>query len=199
VAWREQVARTKKREFRGWEYWGKPVPSFGDWKARLLIVGLAPGAHGANRTGRMFTGDSSGRWLYRALHRAGFANQPSWERRDDGLVLNDCYITAACHCAPPGNKPLPSELAACEPYLVAELSRLMNLRVVIVLGRIALAAYCRAAGIRPLPGFAHNRAHLFKPVLITSYHPSRQNTNTGRLTEPMFDAVFAQARQLLDG
>lgn len=197
VQWREQVAREKKREFLDWDYWGKPVPSFGDPNARVLIVGLAPGAHGANRTGRMFTGDSSGKWLYRALHKAGFANQPTWERRDDGLVLRDCYITAACHCAPPGNKPLPAELAACSRYLDKELRQLKNVKVVVVLGRIALAAYCRARGITPLPEFGHNVVHPFEPAIITSYHPSRQNTNTGKLTEPMFDAVWKQAQWLL--
>lgn len=198
VRWREQVAREKKREFRDWEYWGRPVPSFGEPTARLLVIGLAPAAHGANRTGRMFTGDSSGRWLYRALHRAGFANQPTWERRDDGLRLLDCYITAAIHCAPPGNKPLASELANCNAFLREELARLQAVRVVIALGRIAFETYCKTRGISPLPAFAHNRVYPFTPVLIASYHPSRQNTNTGRLTEGMFDAVFARARELLD-
>jgi uracil-DNA glycosylase len=198
VKWREDVAGLKKREFRDWDYWGKAVPSFGDPQAQLLIVGLAPGAHGANRTGRMFTGDSSGRWLYRALHKAGFANQPSWERRDDGLKLADCYITAACHCAPPGNKPLPAELAKCNGFLLEELSRLKRVRVVIALGRIAFDTYCRTCGLSPLPAFAHNRRHDFDPVLISSYHPSRQNTNTGKLTEAMFDAVFSHARKLLN-
>lgn len=197
VTWREQVAREKKREFRDWGYWGKPLPSFGDPQARLLIVGLAPGAHGANRTGRMFTGDSSGKWMYRALHKAGFANQPTWERRDDGLVLTDCYITAACHCAPPGNKPLPVEIANCNSYLREELVALPNLKVVIALGRIAFETYLKTRGVAPLPEFAHNRRYDFNPVLIASYHPSRQNTNTGRLTEAMFDAVFAAARELL--
>ena len=148
VKWREQVAREKKREFREWDYWGKPVPSFGDLKARVLIVGLAPGAHGANRTGRMFTGDSSGKWMYRALHKAGFANQPTWERRDDGLKLIDCYITAACHCAPPGNKPLPAEIANCSRYLQEEL-RQMRPRLVIVLGKIAFDTYLKARGVKP--------------------------------------------------
>ncbi len=198
VAWREQVARVKKREFRDWQYWGRPVPSFGDPNARLLIVGLAPGAHGANRTGRMFTGDSSGRWLYRALHRAGFANQPTWERPDDGLRLLDCYITAAIHCAPPGNKPWPAEIANCNVFLREELARLNRVRIVIALGKIAFDTYCKTRGISPLPAFAHNRRYDFQPVLVASYHPSRQNTNTGKLTEPMFDAVFAQARELLD-
>lgn len=198
VQWRQEVARQKKREFRDWDYWGRPVPSFGDPNARLLIIGLAPGAHGANRTGRMFTGDASGRWLYRALHRAGFANQPTWERRDDGLRLLDCYITATIHCAPPGNKPLPVEIANCNGFLREELARLRAVRVVIALGRVAFETYCKTRGISPLPAFAHNRVYNVTPVLIASYHPSRQNTNTGRLTEPMFDAVFTRARALLD-
>jgi uracil-DNA glycosylase family 4 len=197
VEYRAEVARVKKREFRDWEYWGKPVPSFGDPNARLLIVGLAPGAHGANRTGRMFTGDSAGRWMYRALHRAGFANQPSWERRDDGLVLTDCYITAAIHCAPPGNKPLPAELANCRRYLDVELQTLPRLRVVVALGKIAFDAYLRQRGIAPRPAFAHNVCFEFTPTLIASYHPSRQNTNTGKLTEAMFDAVLTRARSRL--
>jgi uracil-DNA glycosylase len=198
VKWREGIAAQKKREFQDWEYWGKAVPSFGDPRARMLIVGLAPGAHGANRTGRMFTGDSSGRWLYRALHRAGFASQPSWERRDDGLKLTNCYISAACHCAPPGNKPLPAEIANCNAFFREELSKLKQLRVVIALGKIAFDTYCKARGISPLPAFVHNRRHDYNPVLISSYHPSRQNTNTGKLTERMFDAVFSHARKLLD-
>lgn len=197
VAWRERVACAKKREFREWEYWGRPVPSFGDWDARLLVVGLAPGAHGANRTGRMFTGDSAGRWLFRALHKAGFASQPSSERRDDGMKLFDCYINAAIHCAPPDNKPLPSELENCSDYFREELAELTKLRVVVALGKIAFDQYCRLAGIRPVPRFEHHRVYPFQPVLIASYHPSRQNTNTGRLTEAMFDAVFATARELL--
>ncbi len=196
VKWREQVAREKKREYRDWEYWGKPVPSFGDPRARLLIIGLAPAAHGANRTGRMFTGDQSGRWLYRSLHKAGFANRPTWERRDDGLRLTGCYITAVCHCAPPGNKPLPAEMENCSGYLRAELARLTTVRVVIALGQIAFNQYLRLAGLRGLK-FGHNLVHQTKPVLVSSYHPSRQNTNTGKLTEPMLDAVFARARRLL--
>jgi len=201
-----QVAREKKREFRSGSYWGRPVPGFGDPQAQVLIVGLAPGAHGANRTGRMFTGDQSGRWLYRALHKARFANQPSWERADDGLALAGCYITAAARCAPPDNKPLPDELEACSPYLLEELDRLDRLRVVVALGRIAFAAYLAARRrrgevvSRPQPRFAHGATYHWGsagPVLIASYHPSRQNTNTGRLTEPMLDAVFAQVRRLL--
>jgi uracil-DNA glycosylase family 4 len=197
VKWREEVARLKKREFRDWGYWGKAVPSFGDPNARLFIVGLAPGAHGANRTGRMFTGDSSGKWLYRALHKAGFAAQPTWERRDDGQQLIDCYITAACHCAPPGNKPLPTEIVNCNRFLQEELRRMCP-RVVIALGKIAFDTYLKTRGTSPLPAFAHNRQYDFDPAVIASYHPSRQNTNTGKLTEPMFDAVFAHARELLD-
>ena len=199
VAWREEVARTKKRAYRDWEYWGRAVPSFGDPNARVLIIGLAPGAHGSNRTGRMFTGDASGQWLYRALHQAGFANQPTWERPDDGLQLTDCYITAVCHCVPPGNKPLPVEIANCGGYLREELHRLTRVRVVIALGKIAFDTYCRARGLVPVPEFAHNRVYSGAPVLIASYHPSRQNTNTGKLTEPMFAAVFANARQWVDG
>lgn len=206
VAYRQRIARGKKREFRDWQYWGRPVPSFGDPQARLLIVGLAPGAHGANRTGRMFTGDSSGRWLFRALHKAGFASQPTWERRDDGLRLLDCYITAVIHCAPPGNKPLPGEIAHCSHYMDEELRRLTRCRVVVTLGKIAFDNYLKAllrAGRslpKPLPKFQHNvRSDLGStlPVLIASYHPSRQNTNTGKLTEPMLDAVFARAREML--
>ena len=217
VRWRERVAREKKREFRDWDYWGRPVPSFGDPNARLLIVGLAPGAHGANRTGRMFTGDSSGKWLYRALHKAGFANQPSWERRDDGLKLHDCYITAVCHCAPPDNKPLPREIANCNAFLREELQRLIRVRVVVALGRIAFEIYCRTRGVAPLPAFAHNKVYSLRDcsrsvscgraeahasateiALVASYHPSRQNTNTSKLTEAMFDAMFARVHELLD-
>lgn len=193
----ERLARERKPQFRHWEYWGRPVPSFGDPNARLWIIGLAPAAHGGNRTGRIFTGDSSGRWLFRALHKAGFANQPTWQRRDDGLKLLDCYISAVIHCAPPGNKPLPAEILNCRPYLAEELRRLKRLRVVIALGRIAFVNYLKTRGISPLPEFAHNRVYDDQPVLIASYHPSRQNTNTGKLTEPMLDAVFARAREIL--
>jgi uracil-DNA glycosylase family 4 len=198
VNWREEVARTKKREFRDWDYWGRPVPSFGDANAHLLIIGLAPAAHGANRTGRMFTGDSSGKWLYRALHKAGFASRPTWERRDDGMKLIDCYITAVCHCAPPDNKPLPSEIENCRPFMTEELKQMQHVKVVISLGQIAFMNYLRTKGVTPLPEFGHNRIYDFEPVLLASYHPSRQNTNTGKLTEPMFDAVFSRARRLLD-
>ncbi len=205
--YRERIGRDKKREFRDWDYWAKPLPSFGAPHARVLIIGLAPAAHGGNRTGRFFTGDSSGRWLFRALHKAGFANQPTWQRRDDGLRLHDCYITAVIHCAPPENKPLPSEIENCSAYFDDELSRLKNLRVVIALGKIAFDNYLkglRRLGLtlpKPLPKFAHATIHNLGaglPTLIASYHPSRQNTNTGKLTEPMFDAVFARARRLLE-
>jgi uracil-DNA glycosylase len=205
--YRERIGREKKREFRDSDYWAKPLPSFGNSGARLLIIGLAPAAHGGNRTGRFFTGDSSGRWLFRALHRAGFANQPTWQRRDDGLKLVDCYITAVIHCAPPGNKPRPVEIGHCSAYFDEELARLKSIRVVIVLGKIAFDNYLkgvRRLGValpKPLPPFAHNAVHKLgdgSPALIASYHPSRQNTNTGKLTEPMFDAVFARARRLLD-
>jgi uracil-DNA glycosylase family 4 len=199
VKWREAVGREKKREFRDWDFWAKPVPSFGDPNARLLIIGLAPGAHGANRTGRMFTGDSSGRWLFRALHKAGFANQPTWQRRDDGMKLIDCYITAVIHCAPPGNKPLPGEILNCSGYLADELAQLRRVRVVLALGQIAFTAYLKSMKVRGLK-FSHNSVHELGnglPKLIASYHPSRQNTNTGKLTEPMFDAAFARAKQIL--
>jgi uracil-DNA glycosylase family 4 len=197
VGYTRNIAREKKREFRDWDYWGKPVPSFGDPNARLLIVGLAPAAHGGNRTGRVFTGDSSGRWLFRTLHKMGFANQPTWQRRDDGLKLIDCYITAVIHCAPPGNKPLPSEIANCRSYLAEELEKLKRVRVVIALGQIAFTNYLKTRGVAPIPQFGHNQVYDSTPTLLASYHPSRQNTNTGKLTESMFDAVFARARRLL--
>jgi uracil-DNA glycosylase family 4 len=205
VAYRARVARHKRRRYRDWEYWGKPVPSFGDRHARLLIIGLAPAAHGGNRTGRMFTGDQSGDWLYGTLHRFGFANQPTSRHRDDGLVLQDAYITAAARCVPPANKPSRAELENCRPYLVRELQLLRRVRVVVPLGKIAFDAYLaarRQLGLplpRPRPRFAHAAVTQLPDgvVLIASYHPSRQNTQTGRLTHAMFDAVFAQARRAL--
>jgi uracil-DNA glycosylase family 4 len=201
-----QVARDKKREFREWEYWGLPVPGFGDPRARLLVVGLAPAAHGGNRTGRVFTGDSSGDWLYDALYRFGFANQPSSTSRDDGLRLTDCYVAAAARCAPPDNKPLPSELAACRPYLEEELAALRRLRVVVTLGAIAHASFLRAAGWwqrlapRERPSFGHGHTARLPDgrTLIASYHPSRQNTNTGTLTRAMWRGIFRRARGILD-
>ena len=204
VAHRETVARQKVARFRDREYWGKPVPGLGDPRARVLIVGLAPAAHGANRTGRMFTGDESGRWLYRALHGAGFANQPTSQRRDDGLELRDAYVTAIGRCAPPANRPTPAEIAACRPFLVDELRLLRHVRVVVVLGRMAhaglLAAYAAAGRPlpRPLPRFAHGARHVLPDglVLLCSYHPSQQNTFTGRLTRPMLAHVFRTAAAL---
>src|SRR5437016_4023966 len=192
-AYCRRVARDKKPEFRDWEYWGKPVPGVGDPRARLLVVGLAPAAHGANRTGRMFTGDSSGDWLYAALHRYGFASRAQSTSRDDGLTLRDCYITAAARCAPPGNKPSRTELERCRPYLSAELRLLERVRVVVALGRIAHDAWLKAAGWwewlppRQRPRFAHNAGTRLPDgtVLVASYHPSRQNTNTGKLTRAM--------------
>ncbi len=204
VAWREEVARVKRRAYRDEDYWGKPVPGFGDPAARVLIVGLAPGAHGANRTGRMFTGDSSGDFLYAALHQAGFASQPASRGRDDGLALHDAYITAACRCAPPDNKPTVEELAACRPFLAQEITLLPRIRVVVALGRIAFDAVVRVYGAEKpglaAPAFAHNASASLGPGLpafVSSYHPSRQNTQTGRLTAEMFDAVWARVRFLL--
>lgn len=205
VAHRERVAREKVKRYREWDYWGKPVPSFGDPRARLLVIGLAPAAHGGNRTGRVFTGDRSGDWLYGALHGAGFANQPTSVHKDDGLKLSDCYITAAVHCAPPDNKPLPEEFLACRPYLLQELTLLKNVRVVIALGQIAFAAYLTArkelqlSVPTPAPRFGHGKQYLLDGVtLIGSYHPSQQNTFTGRLTCEMFQSVFQQARQAIE-
>jgi len=205
VAYRERIAREKKRQYREWAYWGKPVPSFGDPKARVLIVGLAPAAHGANRTGRMFTGDKSGDFLSRTLYRFGFANQPTARHRDDGLALSDLFITAAVRCAPPDNKPTKDELANCHPYLLRELELLKNVRVVVALGRIAFDAClkaCHERGMilpRPKPTFGHGRVYPLADglILIASYHPSRQNTQTGRLTQRMFDAIFEEVRRLL--
>lgn len=208
VRHREQVARAKKREFAGWTYWGRPVPGFGDPQARLLVVGLAPAAHGANRTGRMFTGDSSGRWLVRALHRQGFATQPSSEHRDDGLRVHDVYITAVVRCAPPDNRPAPREVANCAGYLRREFTLLPRVRVIIALGRIAFTrvlALAEAVGLdvpRPRPAFGHGARYVLagprgSVELFASYHPSRQNTQTGRLTEAMLDAVFRQAHTSL--
>ena len=200
----QAVARVKVARFRDQAYWGKPVPGFGDPTARLLVVGLAPGAQGANRTGRLFTGDSSGDWLYEALHRFGFANQPTSVARDDGLELHDCFISAAGRCAPPGNRPLPEELDRCRPFLTAELGFLTRLKVVITLGGIAHQNYLKAGGwwaLRPAerPPFGHGRMFDLPggPILLSSYHPSRHNTNTGRLTRPMWQGIFAEARRVL--
>jgi uracil-DNA glycosylase family 4 len=200
------VAEEKKRAYRDWTYWGKPVPAFGDPHARLLLVGLAPAAHGANRTGRMFTGDSSGDWLYEALHRFGFANQPDSSSRDDCLRLSDCYITAAVRCAPPQNRPATAEMAACRPFLTSEIGLLQRVKVVVPLGKIGHEAWLWASGWRDKlspaerPVFGHlNESRLpDATTVLCSYHPSRQNTNTGRLTRAMWHAVFRRARTLLD-
>lgn len=203
-AYVREVAAKRKLAFAGWDYWGRPVPNFGDPRARLLIVGLAPAAHGGNRTGRMFTGDRSGDWLYRALHKAGFANQAASTDRADGLRLIDCAITAACHCAPPENKPTPEELANCSQWLIETFDR-VPARVFIALGQIAWRSVVVEARRRGWysgtgPKFAHAATVPLSDGrwLIGSYHPSQQNTFTGRLTEPMFDRVFRQARELLD-
>ena len=205
VEHRTTVAEKKRRMYLGWDYWGKPLPSFGDPEARLLIMGLAPAAHGGNRTGRMFTGDRSGDWVFGTLHRFGFASSPDSQSIDDGMTLSDAYITAALRCAPPANKPLPEELANCQTYLLAELDLLRRVRVVVALGKIGFDAYLGTMTPRglelpsPRPEFGHNVDHTLidGTVLIGSYHPSQQNTQTGRLTHPMFDAVFAKARTIL--
>ncbi|HLE33811.1 MAG TPA: uracil-DNA glycosylase [Bacteroidota bacterium] len=207
VRWRKEVAATKTKRFRDQKYWGKPVPGFGDPRARLLLVGLAPAAHGGNRTGRMFTGDRSGDWLYRALHKFGFANQARSESTDDGLLLTDCYITAACRCAPPVNKLLPNELKNCRPFLLQELTLLTRIRVVIGLGKIGFDAAQQSFGelagdpLVPRPRFTHGAEYSIggRITLMGSFHPSQQNTFTGRLTEPMFDDVFRRARTILNG
>jgi uracil-DNA glycosylase family 4 len=205
VRWREQVASHPPRRHVGEEYWAKPLPGFGDPQARLLIVGLAPAAHGGNRTGRIFTGDRSGDWLYGALHAGGFANQPDSIHRNDGLELTDCYITAAVRCAPPDNKPSRVEFERCRPYLVQELELFKAVRVVIALGRIAfdsfLAAHQKNGGAvpKPRPRFGHGTSVVLPNgvTLIGSYHPSQQNTFTGKLTRPMFQAIFDRARAVL--
>jgi len=209
VAYRQEVARVKRRAFRDWEYWGRPVPGFGDPDAELLIIGLAPAAHGANRTGRMFTGDGtsgSGDTLMRALHRAGFANQPVSRHREDGLELHNAFLTAVVRCVPPKNRPNRQELQNCRPFLVRELALLSRVRVVLTLGRIAFEEYLallRDQGVDvPRLTFRHGACYTFEPplpTLVASYHPSRQNTQTGRLTPAMLDAVFDRVRELLAG
>jgi uracil-DNA glycosylase family 4 len=197
VEWRERVAREKRAAFRDETYWGRPVPGFGDPQARLYVLGLAPAAHGGNRTGRVFTGDRSGDWLFASLHRTGLASQAESRHAGDGLRLDDAFVAAAVRCAPPANRPLPSERDNCLPYAAGEL-RLISPRVVVCLGGFAWDCACRLLGVRPKPRFGHGAEHATEagPVLLGTYHPSQQNTFTGRLTEPMLDAVFERAREL---
>jgi uracil-DNA glycosylase family 4 len=204
VAYREQVAREKRRAYRDCEYWGRPVPGFGDCNARVLVLGLAPGAHGSNRTGRPFTGDASGKFMYPVLYETGFANQPNATHCDDGLELKDLYITAAVRCAPPDNEPLPQELANCAPYLDREMDGLKNLRVVVALGKIGFDAYLNY--LKRRGQIAGKKLYLFQhgakyempdgKILLASYHPSNQNTQTGKLTRQMFVRIFEAAAQL---
>jgi uracil-DNA glycosylase family 4 len=206
VAWREEAARRKRAAYASETYWGRPLPGFGDPAARVLVLGLAPAAHGGNRTGRIFTGDRSGDWLFASLWRTGFANQPQSVSRDDGLALDGCFVTAAVRCAPPANRPLPAERDNCLPYLLRELELLGELRTIVCLGGFAWDVALRALrqrGIalpRPRPRFGHGASAQLGPyVLLGSYHPSQQNTFTGRLTEPMLDEVFVSARSIARG
>ena len=197
MEWRERVAREKRAAYRDEDYWGRPVPGFGDPGAAIYVLGLAPAAHGGNRTGRVFTGDRSGDWLFGAMHRAGLANQPTSRNRDDGLRLDGAFVAAAVRCAPPANKPLPEERENCLPYAMRELE-LIDPRVIVCLGKFAWDAACQLLGLRPRPRFGHGAEHAGedRPVLIGAYHPSQQNTFTGKLTEEMMDAIFARAREL---
>ena len=205
VEYRERIGREKRRAYLDWTYWARPVPGFGDPNARVLILGLAPGAHGSNRTGRPFTGDSSGNFMYPVLHRTGFANQPIAKHVDDGLKLTDAYITAAVRCAPPDNKPTPQEIANCAPFLDRELDALTNVKLVVALGRIGFDAYLnylRRKGIVKSKAeyvFGHGATYTMPNgmILLASYHPSNQNTNTGKLTEEMFTEIFRAAKRLL--
>jgi len=206
VAYREQIAREKRRAYRDWEYWGKPVPGFGDPNAQVLVLGLAPGAHGSNRTGRPFTGDASGNFMYPILYEMGFANQPNATDRDDGLKLKNLYISAAARCAPPDNKPLPDELANCAPYLDREMVGLRNLKVVVALGKIGFDAYLnylkRRSQLVTKKDYLFQHGAKYKmpdgKILLASYHPSNQNTQTGKLTRPMFLQIFKEAARLAD-
>ncbi len=215
VAYLQEVSRRKPKRFRDWDYWGKPLPSFGDPDARVLIVGLAPAAQGGNRTGRMFTGDRSGEWLFHALYEFGFANQPNSIQRDDGFKLNDCYITATIRCAPPKNKPLPEEIENCRPYFLEELELLKKIKAIVPLGQIAFVQTLKSLRLKgydvPTLAFGHGRVYAGNglkprpaggrvfPTLITTYHPSQQNTQTGRLTRPMFHRIFRMVRDQLKG
>jgi uracil-DNA glycosylase family 4 len=205
VEWRERVAREKRAAFADWDYWGRPVPGFGDPAARVFVLGLAPAAHGGNRTGRVFTGDRSGDWLFASLHRTGFANQPTSTSRDDGLRLHRCWVAAAVRCAPPANRPTPGERDNCLPYTVRELELLREVRVIVCLGAFAWDAalrVCAARGLpppRPRPRFGHGAELALDGVtLLGCFHPSQQNTFTGKLTEEMLDGVFLRARELAD-
>jgi uracil-DNA glycosylase family 4 len=206
VAYRQQIAREKRRAYRDWNYWGKPVPGFGDPEARVLVLGLAPGAHGSNRTGRPFTGDASGNFMYPVLYETGFSNQPTATRRDDGLKLKGLYITAAVRCAPPANKPLPEELAHCAPYLARELDGLKKVKVVVALGKIGFDAYLnflkRRGPLKSKKEYVFNHGARYQMpdgrTLLASYHPSNQNTQTGKLTRAMFVRIFKEAARLAD-
>ena len=200
VEWREKVAHEKRRAYREWDYWGRPVPGFGDPHGRVFVVGLAPGAHGSNRTGRQFTGDASGNFLFPALYRAGFASQPQSVSRDDGMILTDLYTAPVCRCAPPDNKPTPEEMKNCQAYLVREIE-LIQPKVFVALGKIAFDAILRTIDHGPRTmAFSHGVAYQLKPKkwLLASYHPSRQNTQTGRLTVEMFDQVWKTTRELME-
>ena len=206
VTYLKDLAEHKPKRFRDWDYWSKPLPSFGDPDARMLIVGLAPAANGGNRTGRMFTGDRSGEWLFRALHEYGFANHPNSTSRDDDFALTDCYITATIRCAPPGNKPLPEEIETCRPYFLRELDLLRNVQTLVPLGQIAFAQTLKSLRLKgyeiPPLSFGHGKVYVGNglkpfPTLITTYHPSQQNTQTGKLTKPMFHRIFRMVRDKL--
>jgi uracil-DNA glycosylase family 4 len=201
VWWREKVAAEKRFAFRDWTYWGRPLPGFGDRRAKVMALGLAPAAHGGNRTGRIFTGDRSGDWLFRALYRAGFGNQPTSASRDDGLELHGAYVTAAVRCAPPGNKPTPPERGNCNPYLQRELRLLEDLRVIVPLGHFAYDGLTLALGVRGRPRFGHGAEWRLADdrVVLCSYHPSQRNTFTSLVTEEMFDQLFRRARELAEG
>jgi uracil-DNA glycosylase family 4 len=205
VAYLKEVSKHRPKRYREWGYWGKPLPSFGDPIARVLIIGLAPAANGGNRTGRMFTGDRSGEWLFGALYQFGFANQPNSSRRDDDFALNDCYITATIHCAPPDNKPLPKEIENCRPYFLKELDLLKSVRVFVPLGQIAFTQTLKSLRLHgleiPALAFGHGKVYPLPSgqTIITTYHPSQQNTQTGKLTRPMFHKIFRMAKRKLEG